>query len=390
MSVIIGKNQTAGALALTQLPVPNQEIPASGQVTLTDYASVSEIQNDREVASYIAADDLLLNIDGDDQTKEQSLAAQSPVTFPVDDTTELVRDPVTTTKRVRLDAGSVAAGATRVLAMPDQNVDLAPNTGTFPAALHAARHQPGGTDAMAVDAAAATGSLRTLGTGAQQSCAGNDSRLSDARTPTGHATSHQHNGVDEVATATPAANAIPKARADARLSRYWLNPSPVDQPGEWATFSRGVVQTAGSISTSTVQYARVWLPAGITINNMKCNVVGGGSTTRYIRLGLYSQATPTSPTGTPNTKVAETAQVNTNTPGTNTVPLTASYLVPTSGYYWVAFICDASQPSFRATGSGSGGFWPLYFEASAGTTLPATAGTLTQPTSAAIWAAAVE
>ena len=40
---------------------------------------------------------------------------------------------------------------------------------------------------MAVDAAAATGSLRTLGTGAAQACAGNDSRLSDARTPTGAA-----------------------------------------------------------------------------------------------------------------------------------------------------------------------------------------------------------
>lgn len=39
--------------------------------------------------------------------------------------------------------------------------------------LHAAAHQPGGGDAMAVDAAAATGSLRTLGTGALQSAVGN-------------------------------------------------------------------------------------------------------------------------------------------------------------------------------------------------------------------------
>ncbi len=34
---------------------------------------------------------------------------------------------------------------------------------------------------MAVDAAAATGSLRTIGTGALQACAGNDSRLSNSR-----------------------------------------------------------------------------------------------------------------------------------------------------------------------------------------------------------------
>ncbi|MBI3936931.1 MAG: hypothetical protein HY323_08135 [Betaproteobacteria bacterium] len=37
---------------------------------------------------------------------------------------------------------------------------------------HASRHQPGGADAMAVDAAVGTGSLRTLGSGAQQAAAG--------------------------------------------------------------------------------------------------------------------------------------------------------------------------------------------------------------------------
>lgn len=52
---------------------------------------------------------------------------------------------------------------------------------------HASSHQPGGGDVMAVDAAAGTGSLRTLGTGAQQATAGNDSRLSDSRTPSGAA-----------------------------------------------------------------------------------------------------------------------------------------------------------------------------------------------------------
>ena len=61
---------------------------------------------------------------------------------------------------------------------------------------HAASHQPGGTDALAVDAAAGTGSLRTLGTGSTQAAAGNDSRLSDARTPTSHAASHQPGGTD--------------------------------------------------------------------------------------------------------------------------------------------------------------------------------------------------
>ncbi len=63
---------------------------------------------------------------------------------------------------------------------------------------HATQHQPGGADAMAVDAAAATGSLRTLGSGAAQACAGNDSRLSDSRTPTAHATTHKSGGSDPI------------------------------------------------------------------------------------------------------------------------------------------------------------------------------------------------
>lgn len=61
---------------------------------------------------------------------------------------------------------------------------------------HAATHQPGGTDAMAVDAIAATGSLRTLGVGAQQAASGTDARFTDARTPTAHAATHKSGGSD--------------------------------------------------------------------------------------------------------------------------------------------------------------------------------------------------
>lgn len=53
---------------------------------------------------------------------------------------------------------------------------------------HAASHQPGGGDPMAVDAVGTTGSLRTLGTASTAACAGNDTRLSDSRAPSGSAT----------------------------------------------------------------------------------------------------------------------------------------------------------------------------------------------------------
>lgn len=53
--------------------------------------------------------------------------------------------------------------------------DLMHLEGTMPAShlpAHATRHQPGGADAMAVDAAAGVGSLRTLGAGPLQGAPG--------------------------------------------------------------------------------------------------------------------------------------------------------------------------------------------------------------------------
>jgi len=70
---IIAKNQTASALALDQIPIPDQEIPASGQVTLTDYATISEIQEDEQLIAHITAGDAILNVDGVDLSQSNCL-----------------------------------------------------------------------------------------------------------------------------------------------------------------------------------------------------------------------------------------------------------------------------------------------------------------------------
>jgi hypothetical protein len=90
--------------------------------------------------------------------------------------------------------------------------------------IHASTHKNGGTDEVATatpgaaaipkadssgkldswvtaDAAAATSSLRKLGTSATSACAGNDSRLSDSRTPSAHASTHAAAGSDAVTLA---------------------------------------------------------------------------------------------------------------------------------------------------------------------------------------------
>jgi hypothetical protein len=68
----------------------------------------------------------------------------------------------------------------------------------------------------------------------------NDPRNSNARTPTAHAPTHQHGGSDEVATATAAANAIPKAGAGGTLDKAWL-------PDATAS-AKGVIQLAGDLT----------------------------------------------------------------------------------------------------------------------------------------------
>lgn len=57
------------------------------------------------------------------------------------------------------------------------------------------------TDINPIDAAAGTASLRTLGTTSTSAAAGNDSRFSDARVPTAHASSHAAGGSDPLSAA---------------------------------------------------------------------------------------------------------------------------------------------------------------------------------------------
>jgi len=122
---------------------------------------------------------------------------------------------------------------------------------TISTPAHASTHQPGGSDPMAVDALSSIGSLRTLGTGAAQATAGNDSRLSDARTPTAHASTHKNGGSDEIATATPTANAIPKAGAGGKIAGDWL---PIFL-ASGASHAAGAVPDPGA-SAGTTRYLR--------------------------------------------------------------------------------------------------------------------------------------
>lgn len=123
-----------------------------------------------------------------------------------------------------------------------------------PPKTHAASHASGAADEIAhgdladvganthaqIDAALAASSVHESstanphGTSLANLAAGNlsdlnalvaDATLDDSsatRTPTSHAASHQHGGSDEIATATPTANAIPKAGASGKVAAGWI------------------------------------------------------------------------------------------------------------------------------------------------------------------------
>lgn len=74
--------------------------------------------------------------------------------------------------------------------------------------LHAYTHFAGGVDAITASDINAVDLT--------------DPRLTDARTPILHASTHKHGGSDEVATSSSAANGIPKASASGLLDIGWL------------------------------------------------------------------------------------------------------------------------------------------------------------------------
>lgn len=121
---------------------------------------------------------------------------------------------------------NAAAPLTKAIGSPagNETLDLGINVGTGAGTVAA------GDDSRfptAGEKAALAGTDGTPGAG-NPYVTNSDSRNSDARTPTSHAASHQNAGGDEVATATPAANAIPKALGSGKLAAGWIGAPGLD------------------------------------------------------------------------------------------------------------------------------------------------------------------
>lgn len=120
----------------------------------------------------------------------------------VDNTADTAK-PVSTAQQTALDAKVPTSRTLTASTGLTGGGDLSANRSFAVAYGSAAATAVQGNDArVTADQAAATASIRTLGTGATQACAGNDARLSDARTPTAHA--HAQSDVTNLVTALAA------------------------------------------------------------------------------------------------------------------------------------------------------------------------------------------
>lgn len=82
--------------------------------------------------------------------------------------------------------------------------------------------------------------------------------------PDAHASTHQNGGSDEVATATPGANAIPKARSSGRLAGAWLL-SPTAKTADYTAVAGEMVLVDISAASGNVT---ITMPSPPTAGDM--------------------------------------------------------------------------------------------------------------------------
>jgi len=178
-------------------------------------------------------------------------------------------------KESEKDVASGYAGLTvggKIAASQIQEVLAYADLTDDPYADHNARHEPGGADPMAVDAAAATGSLRTIGTTATAACAGNDARLSDARTPTVHDLAGALHSADTLANLNSKisdADIIPNTLFDAQtiLAATVDNTPAAVTVAEQRIIGRKTGGNIAALTAAEVVALLVGTPADYTVTN---------------------------------------------------------------------------------------------------------------------------
>lgn len=151
--------------------------------------------------------------------------------------------------------------------------------------ITATDHHSNANDPSSGEKAALAGTSGTPGSGNKYVTDG-DARNTNARTPSSHASTHQNSGGDEIATATPAANAIPKAGAGGKLTNTWVP----DFVASGASHASGGVPDPGA-SSGTTKFLREdagWqVPAG-SYHFMHIQITNGAAAGSALTINVNS------------------------------------------------------------------------------------------------------
>lgn len=177
--------------------------------------------------------------------------------------------------------------------------------GPITPATHATTHDAGGSDAMAVDAAAGTGSLRTIGTAATAACAGNDSRLADlpvASIGSGYYTANRNcTGINSSAAPTA-----------------------------------GVIYSVPFIARRTG-----------TVDRLACYLAGAGAGS-FVRMGVYTNASATAPAPDALVTGSDAGEIDSSgAPGALVSTIGSPFTLTQGVCYWLSFICKATAPTIN-------------------------------------------
>lgn len=165
-----------------------------------------------------------------------------------------------------------------------------------------------------------------------------------------HASTHQNGGSDEVATATPTANGIPKADSTGRLAIGW-NPLLVSAANQGYFFGVSIQapDTSGATSVFAANEHRVWqfvLPFAVSVNQITFEVVGTSGAGKSLSIGLWDAACSTlalnsgvmTAGGTPDINVA----------GIKARTISGGPVTLNPGAYWLAMTTDSTTLTLRS------------------------------------------
>ncbi|MET8694706.1 hypothetical protein ABZV65_19435 [Streptomyces bauhiniae] len=203
--------------------------------------------------------------------------------------------------------------------------------------------------------AAAFGQIPIAGTTSTTFAAGNDSRLSNARTPTTHASTHATGGSDPVTAA--AIGALTQTTADATymsITSYGNVWTPADHGLTAWSFDPAACSTTGTtLAASYIYLIEIVLRQAATVTKLNAvlGAAGGTLTANQCLAGLYD-------TGGVRRGVTADMSTTWNSAGNKAMSLTSSYAAAAGKYYVALLFNGTTSPTFACGSTLGASFTP--------------------------------